>query len=69
MVSIAAMILAASVSSLRQSTLGEIEPRVDDPRQFVQAVLDFPDAACARHAFDRERHMRRTGIARLDEQR
>jgi hypothetical protein len=39
-----------------QPTLGEIEPRVDDARQFVQAVLDFPDAACARHAFDSERH-------------
>jgi hypothetical protein len=52
-----------------EPALGEIDPRLDDAGQCVQAVLDFSDAARARNAFDRERHMRCAGVARLDEQR
>ena len=52
-----------------EPALGEIDPRVDDPRQFVQAVLDLADAAGAGDAFDGQRHMRRAGISGLDEQR
>jgi hypothetical protein len=63
MVSIAAMILArrSVVAPVDASGAGKIEPRVAGPSKFVQAVLDFPDAACARRAFDRDSLMRRTG--------
>ena len=46
-----------------KTALGEIEPRVDHARQLGQPALDLADAAGAADAVDRERHMRRAGVA------
>ena len=52
-----------------EPALGEVDPRVDDARQFGQAVLDLADAAGAADAFDGKRHVRGAGRAALNEHR
>ena len=48
----------------REPAVGEVEPRVDDAGQLLQAVLDLADAAGAADALDREVHVRSAVVAR-----
>jgi hypothetical protein len=52
-----------------KAALGEIEPRIDDPGQFDQPILDLADASGTGDALHCQRHVRCAGISRLDEQR
>ena len=49
--------------------LGKVQPRVDHAWEFGKAGLDLADAAGAGDALDRECHMRRAGVGRLNEHR